>query len=123
MKYYYYYLDHHPQDALQAHHDDRHRALLRSCSTSVADRVLGLQAEEEAGGEVLDVVHTHNVLLRLVLHQVSMDKGHQVPDHCEDQPGQEEGGGEAHEDHGPGQVDGRREEVLQESVVLLPIVP
>ena len=52
-----------------------------------------------------------------------MDIDHQVPDHSKHQPGQEEGGGEAHEDHGPGQVDGRREEVLQESVVLLPIVP
>ena len=116
-------LDDDPKDALEAHHDDRHGTLLRCRSPPVTYRVLGLQTEEEAGGEVLDVVHTHNVLLRLVLHQVSMDKGHQVPDHCEDQPGQEEGGGEAHEDHGPGQVDGRREEVLQESVVLLSIVP
>ena len=52
-----------------------------------------------------------------------MDKGHQVPDHCKDQPGEEEGGGKAEEDDGPGHVDGGGEEVLEEAMVLLPVVP
>ena len=50
-----------------------------------------------------------------------MDIDHQVPDYSKHQPGQEEGGGKAEEDDGPGQIDGGGEEVLEEAVVLLAV--
>ena len=55
-------LDDDSKDALEAHHDDRHGTLLRCGSPPVTYRVLGLQTEEEAGGEVLDVVHANRVV-------------------------------------------------------------
>ena len=52
-----------------------------------------------------------------------MDKDHQVPNHSKHQPGQEEGGSKAKEDDGPGQIDGGGEEVLEEAMVLLAVIP
>ena len=116
-------LDDDSKDALKAHHNDRHGALLCSGSPPVTYRVLGLQTEQEAGGEVLDVVHANSVVVGLVVGHVAMDIGHQVPDHSKQQPGQEEGGGKAEEDDRPGHVDGGGEEVFEEAVILLSIVP
>ena len=48
-----------------------------------------------------------------------MGEGQEVPDHREHGPGHVEGGGEAEDDPGPGELYGRAEEILQEAVLLL----
>ena len=57
------------------------------------DGVLGLHTEQEGGGEVLDVVHTHHMLRmsRQVLGvKIAVDSGHQEPENTEQEPGEEE---------------------------------
>ena len=75
--------------------------------------VLGLEAEEEAGGEAYDVVHAGDVLLPPLLVQVAMGEDHQVPDHSEHRPGDQERGGEAQQRPRPGKVNHGGEKVLQ----------
>ena len=81
--------------------------------------MLCLQGEEEAGGEAVDVVHTVHVVLGLDLVEVTMAVGEEVPGHSEHRPGDVEGGGEAEDGPGPGELYGRAEEILQEPVLLL----
>ena len=86
------------------------------------DSVLCLQGEEEAGGEAVEVVHAVHVVLWLHLLEVSMVEGEEVPDHREHRPGHVEGGGEAEDGPGPGQLDGGGEEILEEPVLLASIL-
>ena len=52
------YLNHDSSDALQAHHHHRVGTLLSGVPGAVADGVLRLYAEQEAGGEPPHVHHT-----------------------------------------------------------------
>ena len=67
--------------------------------------MLGLQAEEEAGGEVMDVVHADDVVLGPRVAEVPVGEHHQVPDGREEGPRDQEGGGEAEQGPGPGKID------------------
>ena len=80
--------------------------------------MLGLQGEEEAGGEAVDVVHTVHVTVFLGLGQITVSEGEDVPDHGKPGPGDVEGGAEAEESPGPGHLYGGAEEVLEEPVLL-----
>ena len=51
--------------------------------------------------------------------EVTMGENDEVPDAGKDDPGDDEGGGEAEQGPGPGEVDHRGEEVLEEPVRLL----
>ena len=51
--------------------------------------------------------------------EVTMGENDEVPEASKDDPGDDEGGGEAEQGPGPGQVDHRGEEVFEEPVRLL----
>ena len=94
------------------------------------DSVLSLQAVQKAGCEVQNVLHTHLMVCRPVLSQVTcnimvqtqsdkhnttlltMEQNHQVPDNSKHQPGEVERCCETEQGPGPGQVYHRGEEVL-----------
>ena len=77
--------------------------------------MLCFETEEEAGGEIVDVVHTDRVVGRPVLLglKVPVAVGEGVPQPCEHQPGNDEGGRETEEGGGPGEVDHGYEEIFQ----------
>lgn len=114
-------LDHHPDDALEADEEDRLGTLLGDDPPAVADRVLRLDAVQEAAGEVVDVEHAGgpvSVLLErreMVRLQVAVREEDQPPDDGEAQPGEEEAGGEDQEGPSPLGVHQSREDVLQEA--------
>ena len=64
-----------------------------------------------------DVVHADHVVLGPGVAEVPVGEHHQVPDGREEGPRDQEGGGEAEQGPGPGKVDHRGEEVLQEPVM------
>ena len=63
----------------------------------------------------MDVVHTDRVVGRPVLPrlEIAVAEGEGVPQPCEHQPGHHEGGREAEEGGGPGEVDHGYEEIFQ----------
>ena len=69
------YVNNDAHNALYRHEDDCWRTLLRGGPASVPDGVLGLQGEEEAGGEAVDVVHTVHVIHIFVLADISVTGG------------------------------------------------
>lgn len=86
------YRDDDTHNALDAHHDDGEGALIGRCSAPIPDGVLGLHTEQEGGGEVLDIVHTHHVVRvsRQVLRvKIPMNNRHEEPDNTKQQPGEE----------------------------------
>ena len=77
------YLDDDTHDTLYGHEDDGRHAVLRGCSPPIPATlalpggggrkmlpygVLSLQTEEEAGGEVMQPVHTHLARVPVLLH-------------------------------------------------------
>ena len=81
--------------------------------------MLCFQGEEEAGGEVLYVLHTSHMVVPKLEAQVAMCEDNEVPDAGEHDPGDDERGGEAEQRPGPRQVDHRGEEVFEKPVRLL----
>ena len=75
-----------PDNALDTHHDDGEGALIGGGPAPEPDGVLGLHTEQEGGGEVLEVVHTHHVvrMSRQVLWvKIPVDNRHEEPDNAE----------------------------------------
>lgn len=114
-------LDHHPDDALDAHDEDRLGAFLGRATAPVTDRVLGLDAEQEAAREREYVVHARRpVVLDLVggqvaLLEVAVAERDQPPDHGEAQPREDEAQAEAEQHPSPLSVHQGREDVSQEA--------
>lgn len=114
-------LDHHAGDALYAHDEDRLGTLLGGRTATVTDRVLSLDAEQEATGEREDVVDARRpVVLRLVRRQVTflevtVGERDQPPDHRESQPGEDEAQAEAEQRPSPLSVHQGCEDVLEET--------
>lgn len=110
-------LDHHAHDALDAHDEDRLWALLGRATAPVTDRVLGLDAEQEAAREREYVVHARcPVVLDLVgrqvaLLEVAVAERDQPPDHGEAQPREDEAQAEAEQHPSPLSVHQGREDV------------
>ena len=84
--------------------------------------MLSLEGKQEAGREAVEIVHAVHVVLWLHQLEVSMVESEEVPDHREHRPGHVEGGGEAEDGPGPGQLYGRGEEILEEPVLLSSIL-
>lgn len=81
---------------------------------------LDFDGEEEGGGEGVDGGHAGDgarLAVRVTGLQVSMSKGKKPPDHREEHPGAEEGGGEDEEGVLPLQVHHGGEDVLQEAAL------
>jgi hypothetical protein len=112
-------LDHHSDDALHRHDEDRFGTLLGGGPHAVPDGVLRLYTEEVARGEAVDVEDARGpVVLRLVLRevlvlQVPVSEHDQPPDQRESQPRDEERQGEDDEGPPPLNVDQSGEHVLQ----------
>ena len=81
--------------------------------------MLGFKREEEAGCEVLDVVDAGHMIVWQLKAEITMGENDEVPDAGKDDPGDDEGGGEAEQGPGPRQVDHGGEEVFEEPVRLL----
>lgn len=68
-------LDHHTDDALDAHNEDRLRTFLGRDTTSVTDRVLRLDTEQETAREREDIVDAGcPVVVYLIRGQVVLFK-------------------------------------------------
>ena len=61
--------------------------LIKLPEPDLPNSVLGLYAEEEGGGEVLDVLHTDLVVLRLEGAEVTMEESDEIPNTGKHQPG------------------------------------
>ena len=96
--------------------------------------MLGLHTEQEGGGEVLDILHTDLVVLRLEGVEVTMEESDEIPNTGKHQPGGKVGPcniidrqsvwsllvtfntEEIENNPGPGESDGGQEEVCEDSV-------
>lgn len=76
------YLYHHAPDTLHTHCNHSLRTFFRSRSASVADSMLGLQTEQKAGREAVDVINTiiPGVVVDIFYLQVSVRVRNQPPD-------------------------------------------
>lgn len=81
-------LNHHPGDALDAHDEYGLGALLRGRPATVTDGVLGLNGEQKAAGETVQVAHARSPILVLVVTrvEVAVGEGYEVPYSGENQP-------------------------------------
>ena len=108
-------LDDESDDALYAQQDHCFSALIRDVAVPVADRVLGLQAEEEATREVLDVIHTcaPRVVVDILRVKVAVRYSDQPPEDGEQEPAQEEAEAEHEQRPPPLDVDQGGDDVSQ----------
>lgn len=87
---------------------------------SVSNGVLGLNTEQEAGGEVVYTVDTRGVAIvllnvrKMLRLQVSMDPEYKVPGEGKHQPGYQEAREENTEKVAPSQINQRRPTIFEE---------
>lgn len=114
-------LDHHAGYTLNAHDEYRLGTFFRGRSAAVADRVLGLDTEEETAGEGEDVVDAGRPVVlhlegrKVAFFEVTVGEGDQPPDHREPQPGEHKRQAEAEQRPTPLGVHQGREDVLEEA--------
>ena len=119
------YLDNNSDNWLATLKNNSIRALVAGPPQTVANGVLGLHWEEEAGGEVVNTVDTRRVSglllkIRQVLWlEVAVDPEDEVPEQGEHQPGGEEAREEDEEQVAPSQIHQRRPSILEKQQILL----
>jgi len=93
-------------NALDTHQYDRFWTLGGRHPASISDGVLSLHTEQEGGGEVLQVLHTDLVVLRLERLEVTVEESDEIPEGGKHQPGGEIGTKEIEDNPGPRESDG-----------------